>query len=371
MKKNLCAVLGFLSLALFALPSQAQINITYEGYSTGGTMPGSPTDFIYFNNINYPPGGPSQNNGTVYSQLSSFSFAGGVSGDFGNSGTFSSIVTPAGGAPLLTGEIDAYGNVAFAVEPGNPTGNLAASLNTGFNLNDFNVYMMYSNTGGPFQVYPGPFHDSTISLAPRSSVQTGGPYGGGTPTTVSLDGTQAPVDNNTNQSTAYYLEFNVTGLATAIGNGVSPDLVASATGFDGITYIGALSFQSVGSSVLSFALDGPDVVHPVDLGSNDFLPVGNLTFDLTSLGPILTSEPGSPNFYTLISGSGFWDDSNATFSFIAPAGYVVARYDFDSFGDTFSVDFQVVPEPSTYALMLGGLAVLGACVRRKNARLQV
>jgi hypothetical protein len=105
----------------------------------------------------------------------------------------------------------------------------------------------------------------------------------------------------------------------------------------------------------------------LDFGAGDFTPAGNVTFDFTNLGAIQTSQPGSPNFYTVVSGSGFWDDSGITgYTFNAPPGYVVARYTFDSFGDTFAVDFQVVPEPSTYALMLGGLAVLAFCVRRKN-----
>jgi fibronectin-binding autotransporter adhesin len=109
----------------------------------------------------------------------------------------------------------------------------------------------------------------------------------------------------------------------------------------------------------------------LDLGGGDFTPAGNLTFDFANLGTIQTSQPGSPNFYTVISGSGFWDDSGVTgYTFNAPPGYVVARYNFDSFGDTFSVDFQVVPEPSTYALMLGGLAFLAFCVRRKTALLK-
>jgi hypothetical protein len=120
-----------------------------------------------------------------------------------------------------------------------------------------------------------------------------------------------------------------------------------------------------GGADYGFVLNGSSV-NTLDLGSEDYLPAGGITFGFTAAGPILTSEPGNPNFYTLISGSGSWDDSNASFSFNAPPGYVVARYSFDSFGDTFAVDFQVVPEPSTYALMLGGLAFLGFLARRKN-----
>jgi hypothetical protein len=123
-----------------------------------------------------------------------------------------------------------------------------------------------------------------------------------------------------------------------------------------------LAFKINGNS--GFAGTNNDLL---DFGPGDFAPVGNLTFDFTNLGTIQTSQPGSPNFYKIMQGGGAFDDSGITgYTFNAPAGYVVARYNFDSFAGTFSVDFQIVPEPSTYALMLGGLALLGFCVRRKN-----
>jgi hypothetical protein len=121
---------------------------------------------------------------------------------------------------------------------------------------------------------------------------------------------------------------------------------------------GSVESMKLSVTPLTFDLNGPTVNNPIDLGSQDFTPVGGLTFNFTTSGPLLTSEPGSPNFYTLVSGSGDWDGSGATFNFNAPAGYVVARYDFDSFADTFAVDFQVVPEPSTWAMLLGGMGLL-------------
>ena len=49
-----------------------------------------------------------------------------------------------------------------------------------------------------------------------------------------------------------------------------------------------------------------------------------------------------------------------------PAGLVVDHEIYNASSHTFEVDFKEVPEPSTYALMIGGLAFLGYCVRRKN-----
>jgi hypothetical protein len=134
----------------------------------------------------------------------------------------------------------------------------------------------------------------------------------------------------------------------------------------GIGTLHLLNGLQVTSGVtLAFVINGASN-SVLDLGNSDFTPAGTVTMDFSSLGTVLTSVPGNPNFYTVISDTGVWDDSGATYAFNAPAGYVVARYGFDQFTGEFNVDFQVVPEPSTYALMLGGLAFLAFCVRRKN-----
>jgi hypothetical protein len=274
MKKLLPSIFVVLSFLLLALPSQAQIVITYEGYSTGGTMPGSASDFFFPNASNYP-GQPNffsnQGGNNAYSQLTSFSIVGGVNGVNGDS-SYSSIITPAGGSPILTGDIQASGNPApaAAFEPG-----LAGSLtmdgdyNANFDYNDFNVYLMYSNTGGTFQ-------DLSITLAP---ILLTGPSAG-TSATVLLDGlpADAPTDTNVASNTADYLEFNVQGLATAMET------------------------------------------------------QNNLAFVVST-----TNELGIPS------------QSLSNISYIG------------------ALSFQEVPEPSTYAMMLGGLVLLGVCVRRRVA----
>jgi hypothetical protein len=242
MKKSLL-VLPLLSLVALVLPAKAQIVVSYVGSSTGGTMPGSATDFIFFNGSTYNSGGggSSRDNGGAdnYSKLDSFSFAGSVQPDYSN-GNYSVITTPAGDS-VTTGDLKADNPLAFAVEP--TQSNPVSTLSTPFDYNDFDMYIMYSNTDSAFQ-------DATISVNPRSSNQnSGGPYGGPL-VTVNLDGTQAPTDTNTSSSTAYYLEFHITGLQTAIDDGYSPDLVVSATegaGY-GTGYVGGVSFVSAPES---------------------------------------------------------------------------------------------------------------------------
>ena len=165
---------------------RAQIVITAVG-STGyvNQQPGLSNDFIDFFSGNYPMGGPSINNvslpsGTVTSDYSSFSFAGGVAGGNSDTNNFSTITTPQGQS-FLTGvlrassgsDLPAFSStIAFAVEP---TGD------QNVDYNDFYIYVMYSNTNGTD-------NDGEIWVAPRSSVQDGGPYGEGTRTVVtSLD----------------------------------------------------------------------------------------------------------------------------------------------------------------------------------------
>ena len=95
-----------------------------------------------------------------------------------------------------------------------------------------------------------------------------------------------------------------------------------------------------------------------------------MTFNFTNLGGVLDSGP-----YTVLTG--FSNDLNggssltAAFVLNAPTGYVATLDPSDLLpgATNLAVDFTAVsvPEPSTYAMMLGGLALLGFCVRRKLA----
>jgi hypothetical protein len=240
LSKSLIPLLVLLSAAMMSLPARAQVIVSYVGSSSGGTMPGSATDFFFPNQSNYP-GQPSftsnQGGNTTYSHLTSFSIVGGVNGVNGG-GSYSSIVTPAGGPAILTGDIEATGNPApsMAFEPG-LAGSLSTdgSYNSHFNYNDFNVYLMYSNTGSISHT------DLSVTLSP---ILLTGPSAG-TSANVLLDGIQAPLDINTNTATADYLEFNVQGLGTAMQSFNNLAFVVTNSNTGDLSYIGAISFQSV------------------------------------------------------------------------------------------------------------------------------
>jgi fibronectin-binding autotransporter adhesin len=96
---------------------------------------------------------------------------------------------------------------------------------------------------------------------------------------------------------------------------------------------------------------------------------GNVTINITSLGGIATGE-----VYVLFNAADGVTGS-PTFTFNVPTGYALdpdygrggtVGYIFSRTG-TLSVQFIAVPEPSSYAMMLGGLALLAFCLRRKVA----
>jgi hypothetical protein len=94
-----------------------------------------------------------------------------------------------------------------------------------------------------------------------------------------------------------------------------------------------------------------------------------VTINITSLGGIATGE-----VYVLFNAADGVTGS-PTFTFNVPTGYALdpdygrggtVGYIFSRTG-TLSVQFIAVPEPSSYAMMLGGLALLAFCLRRKVA----
>ena len=250
MKKSLL-VLPLLSLVVLVLPARAvTASVTEVGTTSGSAMPGSPTDYIIFNGGNFNSGGTT-GVGTAF-DLTSFSVSGGVQNY--SSGSDFLITPPGGGTPVFSGAINASTPYPNGNSPGGPGPQTAQQMNAGigigsnanFNYNDFDVYLMYSNTGGALA-------DSVVSLdAPGQAFGANG------------------VSVTDNTGSPEYLEFNVKNLEASGGTYLVFSGISASSG--GTGYIGGVSFESL-----------------------------------------------------------------------------------------------AVPEPSTYAMMLGGLALLGFCIRRKLA----
>ena len=240
MKKTILASL--IVTALVALPDRAQViisDVPVNGVTTGtltSQMPGSSSDYIFFNaedysnNLSHPE--------TNYNGLTSFFIAGGLQGtDYVDN----TVNNPAGTA-VSVGTLQASGSqhFAFAIRPGSKTdenndgggnGDNAnvppIGLNPNFNYNDFNVYVLFSATGDSTR-------DTDLSLDLRvNGVLTQGLH----PVAVT--------DDNTNTSMGKYIEFNVTGLGTLLATGANADLVLDGNSNNPLSYVNAVSFQSV------------------------------------------------------------------------------------------------------------------------------
>jgi len=128
--------------------------------------------------------------------------------------------------------------------------------------------------------------------------------------------------------------------------------------------------------VMDFKLTGEGLTPGT---SNDFLEVssftlgGKVTVNLTALDAL---ETGAGNDYTIFSDTNTFDTEDATdFTIVAPTGYkldstygngVGGGYDYT--GGVLTVQLVATPEPSTWAMMFGGLVLLAVRLRRKLAR---
>jgi fibronectin-binding autotransporter adhesin len=149
------------------------------------------------------------------------------------------------------------------------------------------------------------------------------------------------------------------GYQSAAGANIS---ISSAT----LTLAGGIS--AANGLTMDFKLDSNDIANSdsIDFGEGAVSIGDVLTINLTSLdGGVNTADT-----YTLFSGTGDWSGFNPTSVDInAPAGYT-ATGQFNPGGfNTYTVQFTATPEPSTYAMLLGGLALLGFVgLRRQVSR---
>jgi hypothetical protein len=218
-------VLGFLGLlSLSAGAANPVITVTDVGSETSGsTMPGSPSDYIFFNGSNYPSTSTSNSPGS-YTNLPDFTAVGGEHANGPSSANNSTIGTPGNVASLLTGQISSPHLIAIGLEEGS---------SATFNYNDFNVYIMFNNNSADA--------DTTISLDGR--------FNGAEQTLATFSVT--PI--NTSSTTADFVEFNVQGLGAAFAYANANNLTQSNTDLvlrvddsaNATRDLGGVSFESV------------------------------------------------------------------------------------------------------------------------------
>jgi hypothetical protein len=216
------------------------------------------------------------------------------------------------------------------------------------------------NNNARIQQYGWDIQNGTLLANSSGTITTGG---------LSIDNvaTSALVPNTQTYATLGGLG-NVSALTTAVGanSSITPGDPTVNNGIGTLTLSGGLTATS--GLTLNFVLNGEGTVS----GTNSSLLIvptltldGVVTVNFTTLDTVVTDS-----YYTVMSANnapGSTWTGTPSFTFNAPAGYEVENYVFDKRGDTFSVEFEAVPEPSTWALMgLGALLVAGSARFRKQ-----
>lgn len=161
-----------------------------------------------------------------------------------------------------------------------------------------------------------------------------------------------------------------TGISTVKAEALAADSIISAGDMTigGVSSIGTLNLAGglVADNGVTFHVDIDGAsIDSIDFGSGELALAGDVTFDFTSLGSVLTGVD-----YTLFTGAGDWSGSiSASFVFNGPDGYTVDSFNFDTDNQLLTVRFTgaVIPEPSTAALLAGLGTLLIASRKRRHA----
>lgn len=160
------------------------------------------------------------------------------------------------------------------------------------------------------------------------------------------------------------------GIAPSIG---TLDLQGGLEADNGLVMDFKLTGELDGTQINNSFIPVPGPEAGVD---NDFLEVssftlgGKVTVNLTALDALATGV-----YYTLFSDTNADAIDPASFDVIAPTGYALdssyggngGNGGYDYTDGVLTVQLVETPEPSTWAMMFGGLVVLGFCIRRKMA----
>jgi plastocyanin len=155
----------------------------------------------------------------------------------------------------------------------------------------------------------------------------------------------------------------VTGTNFRFLTGTSGDGARPITG-DGSRY---LSVLTNGTASLTFAQ--PAFGFSADFGSVDTYNTVTLNF----VGGATQSFTGS-QLVANANGSQTSPNTNGRFVFLAGAGERIAGVTFSSAGNSFEIDrlaTNAVPEPATWAMMIGGFGLIGFASRRTRGRVSM
>jgi len=311
---------------------------------------------------------------TIGTGLNQFTRGGGFGGATADVSTFESSIQNYAGTETLSAvqggkvnfdaEVNQFGGVG--------TGNNLLITGAGVvSLNNAGGQTYGYRTSGSSSDVGTEIQGGTLLLMNQSGSATGDGAQGTVNNVVQIDNVTAPT------STAGIATLGGTGSTQqqVVAMGVNSVISPGDMDKNGVSTIGTLTLANglVANNglTMNFQLDG-DNATPTPGTDNDFISLSDLTLNgvvkinFTTLDTVVTGTP-----YTLIAGSGTWSGT-PDFEFSAPAGYALdlaygdgTGYIFDESnvgGNTFSVQFIAVPEPSVYGLLgLGwvGLVAIG------------
>jgi len=242
----------------------------------------------------------------------------------------------------------------------------------GYGINKTGVGTVNIDDGYNFRIQGGGWDVQNGTLLVNSSgTIVNGTTPGGAPVGLTIENAANSALSSTQTRATLGGNATVSALVTAVGanSSITPGDPTVNGGIGTLTLNGGLAASN--GLTLNFVLDGENTNPGID---NSLLIVPTLTLDgvvtvnFSTVDTVLTDT-----YYTVMTANNESDatwtlGSNLSFDFNAPAGYAVESYVLDPDGKTFSVEFEAVPEPSTWALMgLGVVLVAGTARFRKLA----
>ena len=297
--------------------------------------------------------------------------------NFGSGSDFTGTVAYKGGAvqgSAFKGTLSVSDENVVLTNANVPVGKVAVGAGASVDVSAFTGTVRLTDSGavsaglstfaGTLELGTGASLDLTDTPAPNADVTvvSGGTLAGSGSlgdVTLAAGGTLAPGNSPGIQNLATltlnassFLEFEILNT----GGGIYPP--TAGTDYDTIVVSGLLDISALSSAnqVALTILSLADLTTAGDL--QDFDPAATYAFDLISYGSVSSYEGPISQFFDL-------DTTGLTYAGFALDPAFLSLVDT---GSSIQLQYAPIPEPSTYGLMLGGLALAGAALRRRRRK---
>jgi autotransporter-associated beta strand protein len=299
--------------------------------------------------------------------------------DFGSSTPFTGSVDYKGGAiqGAFSGTVNVSGTGVALDDANIASGKVVVGTGASVDLSDFTGTVRLTGDGGVTAGLPtfsgtlelgagstlnlttlgGSLDNATVTVDDGATMRGTGTVGD---TTLASGGALAPGNS---PGSLTYTNLTLQGGASIdfeianTGGGLYPPVAGS--DYDALVVNGLLDISGLSAgntltlNLISLIADGSQAG---DLG--DFDPSGAYAFDLFTYGQISAYEGSISQYFTL-------DGAALTFN---GAPVDMQYWNLVDTGTGIQLQYSPIPEPSTYGLVLGGLALAGAAIRRRRAK---